>query len=218
MNDETRHAAALLRGAANLLDPVDDFGNDVTRPPDALTAAAWRVADAAMLLRTALHANPPNRTVLGFNAPTGRGAILGGGFRPQGLYNVFHNGECVRHNVEADNAGLAAIGWMIANPDVPEREQAFALPTRPCMSAADLDPADALTFASVTHDDGMMDSFYTLLIDHLCMLVEEAVLTGEQADAHADACVEAFFHKVRAYVHAAPVWREAHVNAAGGEE
>lgn len=74
-DDSLRHAAALLRAAASLLDPVDAHGDPLPREASALRAAAWRVADAAQTLRATLIATGLTN-VMGYDTPTGRGAMI----------------------------------------------------------------------------------------------------------------------------------------------
>jgi hypothetical protein len=70
------HPIALLRVAVSILTNIGEDGEDRQPEPDELRAAAWRVADAALLLRAGMVADGITANAIGVEIPTGRGALL----------------------------------------------------------------------------------------------------------------------------------------------
>jgi hypothetical protein len=213
-----RHAASLLRAAANMLDPVDaTTGDPLPHDPALITATAWRVADAGLLLRSALDRMlEANKTasVVGYNVPTGRGAMLTAHAFPHNTYDVFVGDVCVAAQVRAESEGKAALTWALQNRDYPNAHMVFALPTDSVLAHADVDPADALVFAAVAHDDDLLAPVYDLLLAHLDGLIEDGALAPREAVAHASVCAQALCREIRnrmnsearTWLAAGPLW------------
>jgi hypothetical protein len=75
MTDYT-HMIALIRVALTILSNIGEDGEDRQPEPDELRAAAWRLADAALLLRAGMEADGIATRAVGVSTPTGRGALL----------------------------------------------------------------------------------------------------------------------------------------------
>jgi len=71
-----QHTIALLRVALTILSNIGEDGEDRQPEPDELRAAAWRIADAALLLRAGMVADGIAARAVGVEIPTGRGALL----------------------------------------------------------------------------------------------------------------------------------------------
>lgn len=66
--NKREHIASLLAEAQRV----------ICSPQSDAMAAAWRVADAGLLLRQLLEADSPPRQQMGLDVPTSRGAVLPG--------------------------------------------------------------------------------------------------------------------------------------------
>lgn len=72
-NDQTFHTMNQREHIASLLGEAQRV---ILSPHDEADCAAWRIADAGLLLRQLLEADKERQPLIGVDQPTGRGAIL----------------------------------------------------------------------------------------------------------------------------------------------